>query len=313
MPSTVTAEPGDSPRARQPVVPSPQSSDFAATARLVDDLHQRIANTTAERDAALARAAQAEAALASTRTRPVNTRPPSPVSPPDPAPSEEASTTTPPATAPQSVTDLLRANGFETPAQQFAEALSALSSVGLADKCLATLSTTKPDGLLRLLQDKVAWLCDRCAVNAPAPAIVRVQPADCDACGGSSVRAAAQRLVEACRARGFVRVLIVGGSPRAHVVVREAIEVLGLEVRCLDGTARQGLARASQQTAWCDVGFVWGASMLDHAVSNAYDSPKLHTVPIRGVTRFLEGAAAAISATRPADGAPGRGHGEVAP
>ena len=248
------------------------SPDAAAevVARQVDALRERVTALTAERDVALARATRAEAALTAARTLRAHgsltphAEPGAQLSPPsavtdattDRAAMDALTAST--ASAPLALVDVLSADGFDAPARQLAEAVTALSLAGLVGKCMATLATTKPDGLLRLLQDKVAWVCDRCAADAPYPAIVRVPAPECDICGGSSVRAAALRLAEACRARGFIRVLIVGGSPRAHVVVREAVEGLGLELRCLDGTARQGLARAGQQTVWCDVGFVWG-------------------------------------------------------
>lgn len=91
----------------------------------------------------------------------------------------------------------------------------------------------------------------------------------CESCGGSDNRKAELELIEACRAAGVRKLVIVGGSPS----VREELETLvgtQLELRTVDGTARRTGDRALADVLWADLILVWGGSELDHKVSQLY-------------------------------------------
>lgn len=116
----------------------------------------------------------------------------------------------------------------------------------------------------------------------------------CERCGGSSNARAETELLEACRAKGVHKLVIVGGSP----AVREELErALGksLSLRMIDGTERRSADRAKADLEWADLVLIWGASELDHKVSTLYTHGHPSTrarvvhVPKRGVAALLAG------------------------
>jgi hypothetical protein len=118
----------------------------------------------------------------------------------------------------------------------------------------------------------------------------------CERCGGSDNRRAASDLIEACRAAGIQRVVIVGGSP----AVREELEAAlasSLQLRMVDGTERRTVDHSKADMQWGDLVLLWGASELHHKVSMQYTNlnqpelkRKLVRVQQRGVAALLQAA-----------------------
>jgi hypothetical protein len=134
----------------------------------------------------------------------------------------------------------------------------------------------------------------RCAecMGAPAPPGVEVVLAEgavpCQRCGGSVNKREALALVDAFAARGFSRLLVVGGGPGTA----EELEALlgdAIELRIVDGEAHRNATQADAELAWADVVAIWGSTILPHKVSKLYTDQrvdyraKLCTVTRRGV------------------------------
>ena len=123
----------------------------------------------------------------------------------------------------------------------------------------------------------------------------------CQRCGGSDNARAVKDVLEAFRARGLWKLVIVGGSP----TVRQELERLvppELELRLVDGTKARPLEQAKADLQWGDVVLLWGATELHHKVSNQYQDSatgawkrKLVHVPKRGIAQLLAGLLAHLS------------------
>jgi hypothetical protein len=117
----------------------------------------------------------------------------------------------------------------------------------------------------------------------------------CQRCGGSDNSRAVKDVAEACRRKGFSKIVIVGGSP----TVRQELERLvpsSLELRLVDGTTARPLAQAKADLQWGDVVLLWGATELHHKVSNQYQDSatgawkqKLVHIPKRGIAQLFAG------------------------
>jgi len=186
--------------------------------------------------------------------------------------------------------DVLEALALPSPVTRFAQALLQLEP-SRAEKVVRHLETTQPDELKRLLTDKVAWACASCRSGMTQPAVVDVSSEECDVCGGSSIAAAAHRFLEACRTAACRRVLIVGGSPRYHAQLKSVLSSGGLELLLVEGDWKLPTARARELIDRAQRGFIWGPTILDHAVSGLFHAPHIETVPVRGIVRFLDEAA----------------------
>ena len=137
--------------------------------------------------------------------------------------------------------------------------------------------------------------CDACR-KAPVLQGRRIIPAGpetpCARCAGSVACRAALDLVDAFRARGFRRLVVVGGSPTSTEQLRAELGP-HIELRIVDGTSSRHLAeRASADLAWADLVGIWGSTILPHKVSMQYtDRTSAHrgkvvTVHSRGVSSF---------------------------
>lgn len=164
-----------------------------------------------------------------------------------------------------------------------------LQAAGLSNPRKARIASAKRGQVAAALDGLFFRVCGRgdCAGRAAALAAGRkVVPAatqgHCEVCGGSVNRAAVERMVEACRARGWKRLAVVGGSP----VTREEIAGLvggRLELRMVDGTVATTAKQAAAVVAWADRVLVWGATQLDHKVSVLFRGPNVLTVRKRGI------------------------------
>jgi hypothetical protein len=115
-------------------------------------------------------------------------------------------------------------------------------------------------------------------VAPPAVAPVDEEP-------GALGRAQA-RFSTACLVRGITRVAFVGGSPPYRKALRE-----GLDPR-LELTFVEGDQRRIPKLPATDLVIVWGATELDHTVSEHF--PRALYIPHRGITGMLERAAEQI-------------------
>ena len=99
-------------------------------------------------------------------------------------------------------------------------------------------------------------------------------------------------MIEACRAAGIGRLVVVGGSPSIR---RELAETVGdsLELRLVDGTRTSNKRSAQADIAWADLIVVLGATQLAHRVSNLYTRDpaarkKLVTTSRRGIEAIAD-------------------------
>jgi hypothetical protein len=139
----------------------------------------------------------------------------------------------------------------------------------------------------------------RCAacMEAPVPAGVEVVLAEgvipCDHCGGSVNKREALALIDAFAARGFSRLLVVGGGPGT---AEELTHLLGdaIELRIVDGESHRNATQAESELAWADVVAIWGSTILPHKVSKLYTDRridyrgKLCTVTRRGAAALCK-------------------------
>jgi len=159
-----------------------------------------------------------------------------------------------------------------------------LEAAGLSRPAKRAIHPDKLDAARDALTAAFCWVCSRgdCQEEATRIAAGRtiVPAADssqCQVCGGSVNQRTIDEMVAACRKRGWRRLCVVGGSPNARDEVKRCINGR-LELRVLDGTIARTLKQARGDIAWADVVAIWGATQLDHKVSNLYRGPKVVTL-----------------------------------
>lgn len=183
-----------------------------------------------------------------------------------------------PGPSPFDLRDLFRARGLQTD-DEVVEAMFALSEQPSWLSCLQGGSRTA-----EVLEACLALVCERPECQAGAVAIVRVTAERCEVCEGSDTRLAFEQLLEACRAVDVTRMAIVGGSPAYHTKLRELGRGSALHLELVGG---EGKASRRKAKARVDRVVVWGATMLSHSTSGAYED--MGHVLIRITHRGLAG------------------------
>lgn len=169
-----------------------------------------------------------------------------------------------------------------------------LEEAGLSKPKKTNIAATKADAVAELLTQHFILVCGRgdCQRVAPQRAGGRkVAPAatnaDCDICGGSVNKMAIEELVAACQARGWGRIVVVGGSPNAHEAFQTGVGGR-IELRLVSGTERRIKTEALRDIEWADRVLIWGGTQLDHKVSLLYSGPKVSTVGRRSIQAVCE-------------------------
>lgn len=192
--------------------------------------------------------------------------------------------------------EFLRRLGYAGPGNLL---LQALQDAGLTHPRKSRISLEKQDAAARVLEARFLRVCQRgdCQEQANSrleelPGVelaLAAESRDCAVCGGSGTTRALKAMLQAMTAAGWTRLCVVGGSPQSHGRLR--LEVgSALELRLVEGTRARTLQQARADTRWAQCTVIWGATLLDHRVSDMYRG--LGCVLING--RGIEELAAAV-------------------
>jgi hypothetical protein len=152
--------------------------------------------------------------------------------------------------------------------------MAALVDAGLTTGRKARISTGKLDAVRATLAARFVVACARQPCRAalagdPRAVVDAAQPGDCAICHGSANEPAVDVAIEAMRARGLARLVVVGGSPATHEELRTLVGAR-LQLRVVDGTERRTSNDAKADLAWADLVVIWGSTQLDHKTSRLY-------------------------------------------
>ncbi len=180
---------------------------------------------------------------------------------------------------------LLVERGLRSEAEM-AAALTALLDGGRFLPLLCGMVVARRAELLAFLEERLILLAE--GEEAPAGrAVVRVPSERSEAREDSALRAALAQFSSACLVGGKRRVVFVGGSPAYRKQLREGLD-RRLDLRFVEGNQ----VRIPKIDA--DLVIVWGATELDHSVSNHFPGAML--VPHRGIVGMLQMASQRLGA-----------------
>lgn len=163
------------------------------------------------------------------------------------------------------------------------------------------LEVSDPSAALYLLRSQLALHCGR--EDCPTPqglTLLRVSPERCEVCGGSDIRRGLRRFSEALMLEALLRVVIVGGSPSYHRMLRDGVDKR-VDIRLVAGDARRTRSQAQADLSWAQLVIIWGGTILDHKVSELYQDSQARTLRIanRGLSGLLDQATRALTTTSP--------------
>jgi hypothetical protein len=160
--------------------------------------------------------------------------------------------------------------------------LTALLQAQQGRTLLSLLSTEDPEGFREFLHEKLLLVSE--GDEVPAGVVPFRVPAErSEADPPSAVRDALRRFSTACLVHNLRSIVIVGGSPAYHRVLREGLDGR-LKLRLVPGDRR---GRMAEYPA-AEVVILWASTILDHRVSAHY--PNGWIIPHRGIVRMLAAA-----------------------
>lgn len=171
---------------------------------------------------------------------------------------------------------------------------AALAEAGLSNASKRRILASKSPEVERILRARFVPVCGRgdCQAAAAtkrngrviAPASV---PEACVICGGGPNVRSVERMVESCRAIGWTRLCVVGGSPNTRQELARLVDSR-LELRLIDGDRSRTAAAAKADVVWADLVVIWGATQLSHKVSMSYRGPNVVGVGKRSIAEVAE-------------------------
>ena len=180
-------------------------------------------------------------------------------------------------------------------------AVEILVAAKLTVRVKTNIAADKRAKLVEVLTGTLVVLCRVCRESWTSDGREVVPSADphgCTNCRGSSARRALDHLAIALRSRSVRRVVVVGGSPGTREELEKAWPA-GAELRLVVGNRRHTEKDARANLEWADVVVIWGATELDHKVSQLYTrSPlaagKLVAINKRGIEALADAIATHI-------------------
>jgi hypothetical protein len=175
-----------------------------------------------------------------------------------------------------------------------------LDEVGRLPDLLELLAERPGEDLAAFLEERVALLGDCGACPVPeGRAVVRLARERCEVCGGADIRREVRLLEDECLLHGLRRVTIVGGSPKYRRQLKQLFSDPRLSVRLQPGNVRVTAKKARQVMEGSDLVVIWGATILDHSVSDLYqvkdgDRARLVRLAVRGIGRMVQSLRAAL-------------------
>lgn len=200
---------------------------------------------------------------------------------------------------PAALEQRLRERGLRG-ASEAALLVRTLDEVGRLPDLLELLAERPGEDLAAFLEERVALLGDCGACPVPeGRAVVRLARERCEVCGGADIRREVRLLEDECLLHGLRRVTIVGGSPKYRRQLKQLFTDPRLSVRLQPGNVRVTTKKARQVMEGSDLVVIWGATILDHSVSDLYqvkdgDRARLVRLAVRGIGRMVQSLRAAL-------------------
>lgn len=185
---------------------------------------------------------------------------------------------------------ILQARGVLGPTE-LDSMLRAFADARMGADLLRQLAVPDPQALTALLDDRLVLLggCERCP-PAPGRVVLTVPRARCEVCRGQDLGAAQRHFFDACLVNGLTRIVLVGGQPKDHRLLRTLLHDRRLQLILVPGGLGRGAEQIAEDLADTQVVVLWEGHAVETGVVAAYqafDGPVL-TVQADAVGPLLE-------------------------
>lgn len=175
----------------------------------------------------------------------------------------------------------------------YEKARQALETAKLTNRRKKRINESKRPLVEALLTERFLVTCGNDACDARSSGrevIAAAAPEQCAVCAGSANRRTLDTARELARQADIAHIVVVGGAPRVHEELRR-LTPPEWTVRIVVGTLRRTAEQARSDMQWADLIIVWGATELDHKVSELYTAhrdPRCVVINRRGLSSLFD-------------------------
>jgi len=113
--------------------------------------------------------------------------------------------------------------------------------------------------------------CDDDAGKKRMKSGLRVRTDKCEFCNGSDQNRLVAKMAKSLSDRGLSEILIVGGSTQSANTLNRLLKSCKINLKIIEGTKRTNLKMAKLLCRNVDLVVIWGATQLDHTVSQVFN------------------------------------------
>lgn len=145
------------------------------------------------------------------------------------------------------------------------------------------------------IASQVVRACMNCP-SAPGFPSIRVNPDECEVCGGTNLRQMVRRFLDACLVNGRLKVCIAGHTAKAQALLRSASQDRRVTLVQLASGEDKAAAQAHGDVKHADAVVLWCADGLDAEILEIYKAaPRLIEVTDPTLSAVLQAAAEVVA------------------
>jgi len=146
------------------------------------------------------------------------------------------------------------------------------------------------------ISQQIVPTCMNCP-SAPGFPSVRVEPDDCEVCGGEDLRTSVRKFLDACLVNGRLKVCFVGHTAKAHALLRSAVQDRRVTLVQSAIGAEKTAEQARGDVKHADAVVLWMAEGLPDEIMSIYrTATRLEEISTGTVPAALQAATSLVTA-----------------
>jgi len=173
------------------------------------------------------------------------------------------------------ISDLLENIGFSTPSLQSAPR-KIIEAAGYTNPRKVNIAADKAKLIQTYVETNFRLVCSDGCGEALGKKRMKpnlcVETKKCGFCNGSNQNKLLAQMAKNLSDQGLLEILIVGGSTQSANTLNRVLKNCKVNLKIVEGTKRTNLKTAKLLCRNADVVVIWGATRLDHTVSQVFSA-----------------------------------------
>ena len=173
------------------------------------------------------------------------------------------------------ISHLLESIGFSDASLQLA-ARPIIEAAGYTNSRKINISIDKAKLVEAYIKNNFRLVCSPACAAALGKKRMRtqlqVEIKKCEFCNGSKQNKLLAKMAKDLFDQNLLEILVVGGSPQSASTLNRVLKNCNINIKVIEGTKRTNSKTAKLLCRTADVVVIWGATQLDHTVSQVFSA-----------------------------------------